>query len=184
MVNVTPFQNHAFDVRKFDALVHYVCGFVEDPSLLGATKLNKTIWYSDVVSFLETGRSITGVKYIKHQFGPVPNEIMQSRNRLVQEGKIVERQSSHFGLRQTQFVVLSEPDVSQFSSAEIVLVDRIASVITRGHTATSISKLTHDSVWEAAEIGEEIPLYAVLGAELGEVTADDMKWAITQAASL
>ena len=35
------------DQEKFDALVHYICARCEDPTSLGATKLNKIMWYSD-----------------------------------------------------------------------------------------------------------------------------------------
>ena len=176
--------SQSLDVTRLDALVHYVCVYAEDPTKLGATKLNKTLWYSDVLAFIENGKSITGATYIKHQYGSVPDGIMASRYRLVQAGKIVERDANYFSYPQRQLISLKRPDVSLFSSSEISIVDRIAATICDGHTATSISRLTHDDVWQSAEIGEEIPLYAVLGTEFSEITADDMKWIMEQVPSL
>lgn len=182
-MNASP-QVPSLNVAKFDALVHYICAYCEDPTRLGATKLNKTLWYSDVFLFLESGKSIAGAIYVKHQFGPVPKEITQARRRLIQAGKIIERIVSFHGYPQTQFIALTKPDISLFSSQEISIVDKVASMICDRHTATSISHLTHDAVWESAEIGEEIPLFAVLGAELSEITVDDMTWAMNEMAFL
>lgn len=42
----------AYNAEKFKALVHYICWKVEDPRQLGATKLNKILWFSDVLTYL------------------------------------------------------------------------------------------------------------------------------------
>ena len=67
---------------------------------------------------------------------------------------------------------------------EISLADYIIETVCDDHTATSISELSHDSVWRLAEIGEEIPLYAVLAGKAGEVTEETMAWARSEAKRL
>jgi hypothetical protein len=47
------------DQAKFDTLVHYFCARCEDPSSLGATKLNKIMWYSDASAYLQLGKIST-----------------------------------------------------------------------------------------------------------------------------
>ena len=164
------------DQARLDAIVHHVCAYIEDPSKLGATKLNKILWYSDVYSFIRTGETITHATYIKQKFGPVPRDIMASRNRLVSQGKIIEREAPFYGYAQTQFIALVKPDISMFSPDNIAIVDGVSSSISDDHSATSISNATHDEVWKCAEIGEEIPIWAILGSGLEEASQEDLVW--------
>jgi hypothetical protein len=165
------------DQAKFDALVHYVCAKCDDPSALGATKLNKVLWYADVLAYLGTGKSITGATYVKRQFGPVPKDIMAARARLTAAGAIVERSALVGAYEQKQMVALARPDVSLFTAEEISVVDDVIDHVCRRHTARSISNLTHDHIWEAAAIGEVIPLSAMHASFIGEVDEDDVAWA-------
>jgi len=163
---------------KLDALVHYVCAKCDNPNQLGATKLNKVLWYSDVFAFAQLGESITGAVYVKRQFGPVPKDIMAARSRLKRDGLIIERQALYHNYQQTQFLVLKRPDISMFTSDQISMVDGVIQAICLSHTATSISEISHDLVWEAAEIGEEIPMSAAaFGGSIGELDEDDIAWA-------
>ena len=116
--------------------------------------------------------------YIKRQFGPVPKGIMGARSRLVDSGAIVERDGWNYEYQQKQFVALRPADISGFSPQEISIVDAVLEIICRDHTATSISQLSHDFIWEIAEIGEEIPLSAAaFGGNIGELDEEDISWA-------
>ena len=54
------------DWAKFKSAVHYICDKASsDPSVLGAIKLNKVLWYSDLINYLITGKPITGETYIE-----------------------------------------------------------------------------------------------------------------------
>ena len=71
------------DWAKFKSAVHYICDKASsDPSVLGAIKLNKVLWYSDVINYLITGKPITGETYIKRQHGPVPKDIIRAIDEL------------------------------------------------------------------------------------------------------
>ena len=64
------------DREKFRSLVHYVCWrCADDPAKLGRVKLNKILWLTDFTSYYETGKPMTGARYVKRQFGPVPSAI-------------------------------------------------------------------------------------------------------------
>ena len=169
---------------RLDAIVHYICAFVDNPAKLGATKLNKILWYSDVYSFIECGATITRAIYQKQKFGPVPKGIMGSRFRLTRDGKIVEREAPFYGYAQTQFIALTKPDISLFSANDIAVIDGVATAISDEHSAASISAATHDAVWQCAAIGEEIPIWAVLGANFEDATSEDVAWVETNKADL
>ncbi len=174
----TAYEGNKMD--KFHNLTHYIVSKCDDPVKLGATKLNKVLWFSDALSYLYKGQSISGAKYEKRQFGPVPKDIMSVRKSLKRSGLIFERTAIYGGYPQTHFISLRSPNISGFTSDEISLVDDVMESICHSHTASSISEHTHDIIWEAAEIGEEIPLCAIFASRQGELSGDDMTWAKNQ----
>lgn len=167
----------AFDRKKFKALVHYVCEKAVDPSCLGSVKLNKVLWYSDVISYLTTGKPITGETYIKRQHGPVPRDVVPVISELVREDKITRAKVDHFGFTKHEYVAIKKADISVFSGPEIALVDEAFKHVCLDHTATSVSKETHDIVWELADMGEVIPYEAVFATGIGEIDEADLEWA-------
>jgi hypothetical protein len=161
--------------QKFRDLVHYICWRCEDPSQLGATKLNKIPWIIDTYVYCRDGHSLTGETYIKQQFGPVARSMLPTLAELGAEGKVTQRQpSSEFQSR--EFVAVTVPDMSLFSEQDIRLIDGVIEQVSKNFTAASISAYSHDEIWEAAEIGEEIPMYAVLAANPGDITQEDIAW--------
>jgi hypothetical protein len=164
--------------QKFRDLVHYVCWKCEDPSQLGATKLNKILWFVDTFTYRRDGVSLTGERYVKRQFGPVPYSMLPALTKLREEGKIFIREP-HAEFQPREYVALMAPNTAAFSEKDVRFIDAVIDTICKSHTATSISEFSHDQIWAAAQMGEEIPLYAVLAATPGEITDADMAWADT-----
>jgi hypothetical protein len=163
-------------VNRLKELVHYICDRCKDePEILGATKLNKVLWYVDTFAFLKLGRSLSGeTKYVKQQYGPVPRGILNVLGKLQREEAIlIQEKKLGRGIKRT-YVVLKSADNSVFTADEKDLIDSITQTVCR-RNAKEISDLSHNAVWEAAEDGEEIPLYAVL-AKPDKITRDDKRW--------
>lgn len=173
-----------FDREKFKSLVHYVCSRVDNPSQLGATKLNKVLWFSDLLTYLNINAPVTGARYVKRQFGPVPAAIVPIIEELRAEGALAVRDVEYFGKPKREFFALTVPDISAFSSKEISIIDSVIGAICEKHTATSISELTHNASWEMAEIGEDLPFFTVFSARIGEIDESDIAWADGQIAEL
>jgi Protein of unknown function (DUF4065) len=169
------------DQEKFRTLVHYVCSKCDDPTKLGATKLNKILWYSERAAYLRLGSSITGAVFVKRQYGPVPRAILPALRELQESNDIVIRETQLFGKPKREFISITEPSLNKFTADEISLVDRVIDEVCFDHTAVSISDKSHDEVWNLAEIGEEIPLNSAFGIR-GEVTEEHMDWAKSQLA--
>ena len=163
-------------MSKFTELVHYVIGKQGNPRKLGATKLNKILWYADTFAYRATGETITGERYVKRQYGPVPKKILATVESLERRGRILVREAGVPG-RAREFVSLSDADVTVFSEKELSIVDVVIEHICNEHTASSISEMSHDKIWDIAELGEEIPIFAVLAGRPGVVTKEDRKWA-------
>lgn len=165
-------------MSKFEKLVHYACHKRRlKPNSLGATKLNKVLWFADSIHFLHTGKSLTGSGYVKRQFGPVPDKILATLRSLEAKGLVQQRDVDYMGLRKREFHTNVEPDISNFTAVQISLIDEVIEAVCDSHTAASISAHTHDIIWEAAELGEKIPLVAILASQPGSPTKEDMTWA-------
>ena len=166
----------SFDREKFKALVHYICWRVPDPKTLGAIKLNKILWATDFSHFYTTGESLTGERYVKREFGPVPSGIVQVVRELEAEGAIRTSDVPYFKYTQRQFTPLRPPDMHAFTPGELKEVDEMITLITEHYTAKSVSEASHDHIWKAALEGEEIPHYSIFAVS-GEITQDEIDWA-------
>jgi hypothetical protein len=165
------------DREKFKALVHYVCWrYATAPDKLGAVKLNKTLWRADFKSFYLTRHSITGARYIKRQYGPVPSGLKAVLQELVNEGVLTIGTTPYHGYDKHQFVAHSEPDLRLLTKQDIEIADEAMRFVCEEHTAKSISEESHDHIWRAAKDGEKIP-YETVFAVPGEITDDEREWA-------
>jgi hypothetical protein len=131
--------------KKAKALILYVCSKMSSSETFGSTVLNKVLYYIDHLHYVETGETITGLKYIKQPAGPTPSprEFLVLRESLQKEGKLEIRQSVFLGKQQKKPVAVSEPDLSTFSSAEIAKIDEVIDLF-KNATAALASGLSHD----------------------------------------
>tara|TARA_R110000824_G_scaffold999_13_gene5630 strand:+ start:1887 stop:2414 length:528 start_codon:yes stop_codon:yes gene_type:complete len=162
--------------EKFKALAHFIMHQCRDsPERLGATRLNKALWFADTYEYLKSGRSITGDEYVKRQNGPVPKHILKTVDQLKADGSIVV-QEPEFEYDSRKFVSMRAPNEGVLTDAEQRTAE-IAVELMCKKTTTEISDATHDIVWHAAAMGEEIPMFATLAGVEGEVTDDVLSWA-------
>jgi Protein of unknown function (DUF4065) len=161
--------------NRLATLAHYVIWRC-DPAELGSVKLYKILWFADLEHYRRTGRSITGATaYTKRQFGPVPKGIYRALDTLKDERKIAVAKDNYYGYAKTMFLALERPDLQAFDGEEIADVDAVADVVCK-HTATSISEVTHDPLWEETEIGADMPI-GPASIVAGEIMPEDIAWA-------
>ena len=165
-------------MEKLKALAQYLIFECADPKQLGAIRLNKAIWFTDLAFFAATGKPVTEAVYVKRKHGPVPRDIRRALNTLVREEKI-EIQEPEYPYDTRKFKSLRPLDHNILSQDEQHCA-RFTLGAVLGHTATEISEMTHDATWEAAADGEEIPIYAFLGSRHKEITPEVVEWAETQ----
>lgn len=158
---------------KFKAMVHYIVESCQDPQRLGATRLNKICWYSDTIAYRYHGAPITDEANVKRKHGPVPKTILAALRELETEKKVSIREHEYFPGRKIRlFTSLTEPDRSAFQERDFEVIDYVVERVCRDHTATSISDLSHNAIWDAANDCEEIPLAATLVAEPAQWTTE------------
>ncbi|WP_194912407.1 Panacea domain-containing protein [Azospirillum sp. INR13] len=167
----------ALDNAKLDALILYIVNRVENPADLGATKLHKILWFSDLAIFANYGKSIAGETYIKMPRGPWGEHVESSIDRLKASGMLAERREPHYNRTQRRFFATKNADISRFLPEEISVVDSMISAICSHHTATSISDFSHSDIWEMTLDRQSIPLETVFAMTTAEPDEEDYEWA-------
>lgn len=147
--------------RRFRELLLYVADKSRDDPKFGATKLNKIMFYADLMAYGLHGKSITGARYMKLDWGPAPQALCPVQDDLIEEGHAHLVEGTHFNWPQRRLVPDRKPDLSIFDEEEIELVDAIV-VALQGKNATEASELSHCEVgWKLAGHKEDIPYTSV-----------------------
>jgi putative zinc finger/helix-turn-helix YgiT family protein len=114
------------------------------------TKLNKLLFYADFLMFKKSCFSISGVRYVAIDRGPVPNNFNSVFEFLLNSG-IVDVQYTQFpqGYTGEQFVGKCDRpfDASFFTDDELATMDQVAAAF-RDVSAVDIVKLSHlEDAW-------------------------------------
>jgi hypothetical protein len=165
-----------FDARKTSQLILYVCRKMADGPEFGSTVLNKVLFYADHTFYVQQGKTITGLTYVKQESGPTPSpkQFSPLRERMINEGALKIKESSYLGKIQKRPVALATPDLEKFSGKEVATIDEVIEVF-KGVNAATASEISHSELgWQVAGMMEEIPPFAYLLSE-AELTEDDIK---------
>lgn len=168
-------ENFQFDRQKLMAAVHYVCSR-QSPSNLGKVKLHKVLYFADMLHFLRDGRPLTGVDYIKQQFGPTARHLGWALRELENRGKLRASERDFFGFPKADFLVIEAPSSEALSQDERSLLDEVSDFVCL-RNAKEISELSHNAAWEAVDFGEVIPYFTAFALVPCEVTDSDVEWA-------
>lgn len=149
--------------RKLKELMLYVADKSTSDPTFGATKLNKILFFSDFLAYVDLGHSITGAEYQKLEHGPAPRQLLPVQNELLDErAAVVTPIAFHVGT-QRRLTALRPADLSLFTAGEISLVDEILQQLW-GRTAAEVSDLSHEWSlgWQVVRMGETIPYATAL----------------------
>ncbi len=107
-----------FNIKK---LINSILFFANKYSKIYKTKMNKLLWYSDMLCFKRTSQSITGLCYVHDKFGPVPlryDWIFGSLSDIY-----IKLEDNDYG---TMILPNKDYDESCFSKEELEVLDYIA----------------------------------------------------------
>lgn len=161
---------------KLCSLVHYIVSRVDNPALLGATKLQKIIWFSEGARVLHGLERLTPAKFVRRQHGPFSGDIEFALELLKQHGAIAEARDRDAQYAPREFRSLRQPDMSLLAKDEIATIDDEIARISLQHSATSVSQETHDGLWEAMTDGDEMPPSIILAKDLRPSTTSEIEW--------
>ena len=168
-----------FNRTKLRDVVLYVCDNC-NPSELGNVKLHKILYFSDMLMFMHSGKPLTGVDYIKQQFGPTARHLTSVVNELASSGALKVETRSYFGFEKKAYIALSKPAAGALGNDEIEIISDVIDFVC-ARSAREISELCHDLAWQMADMGERIPYAAVYGFQPAEITDEDRAAAVSEA---
>lgn len=174
-----PGSNVQFDREKFKEAILFLASYCP-PEELGNVKLHKMLYFADMMTFLEEGRPLTGVDYLKQKFGPTARHLTAVVDELSREGRLSVQEAEYHGFFKKDYVIAGVFKRSRLTEQEVSLLREVADFV-RGKTARQISEISHNAAWEAAELGEIIPYFTALQLVPVEVTDDDRAWALETA---
>lgn len=139
-----------YNEEKFHQLAYYfVNKAYRDSTKIYATKLNKLMFFTDFNFFNKFGHAITGSKYIKMSYGPVPSyyEFKYEKNPYI------------YMIQNEEFnsILPKEIDIkNQLTIEETSVADAIYSYFSK-HNSNMISDMSHDEdAWKETENWKEI----------------------------
>jgi uncharacterized phage-associated protein len=163
-----------FDRDKFKAVVHYLCADARPD--FGRVKLHKALYFADMLHMIQHGIPLTGVEYVKQQFGPTARHLRWALDELAADGAIAVMKQERFGFRSYVFSAPRSFDSNQLSSSEIELLSEVRQFVDN-MSATTISELSHNAAWEAVDLGDVIPYETAYWLVPTEITPKDVDWA-------
>jgi Protein of unknown function (DUF4065) len=165
-----------FDRAKLKAVILYTCAKCA-ASQLGAVKLHKVLYFSDMLHYAHVGAPITGATYRKRALGPTCDQLLSTIRDLDRERALDVREVDYFGFRKKEYVALRPPDIERLSESERSLLDEIIEFVCRNNTAKTISDYSHNRAWDMAEFGDVLPYHSVFHLFPTQVSQEALDWA-------
>lgn len=154
VVSLAEHPQIVFNPTKLRNLILYMLARCGGKPNVGETVLYKLFYFIDFDSFETTGKPIIGLKYLKFQYGPVPNareyleviKEMQDKSEL----KIIKQNYGNFF--QKKYVAFAEPDADAFSYEELMLINNVIDRLS-DMTARQITEYVHeDAPWKFSPV--------------------------------
>src|SRR5215210_744455 len=139
---ILPGRRFNFESRKFKEMVLYFSQRGLDEKLvIGSTKLNKLMAFSDFEAFAELGQPITGATYQRLPFGPAARQLIPMRNQLLSDKEVrwKEHQENEWD---DVLIPISPPDTTVFDEGQLTIMDRVFEDM-RPYNARAASDLSH-----------------------------------------
>lgn len=143
-------------VGKFKNVLLYILERCAGKPNVGETVLYKLLYFSDFNYYELYEEHLTGAKYRKLPFGPVPQQLDVIVKQMIGEGQLQRLKSEYHGYTQTRYLPLIKADLTELRASEKEVIDRVIEQMS-DWSASSISNYSHkDMPWLASKEGEVI----------------------------
>ena len=137
---------------------------------LGSVQINKALILIDAFYHSYFKKTLTGITYIKHWYGPVPDYEAHAVLYKMEFDKIKVTHEKVGRVTKTAHYAICEPDYSVLSNRAIEIIRDVALFIIQ-NKAGRLSEITHDAVYENTSMGGIIPIESVYSLE-----AETLPW--------
>lgn len=147
--------------ERMRELVLYIIGKNSGAASFGMLKLNKILFFSDFLFFAVRGEPITGARYKKGEFGPVPADIDALLKQMESDGDLAQKKFTFGRTKRRVFTAKRQANLSNFTREQIAEVDSAIKKVSWMKSG-EVSDMSHTRLWEIARMGELIPYEAAL----------------------
>ena len=143
-------------VSKFKNVLLYILEKCAGKPNVGETVLYKLLYFSDFNYYELYEEHLTGAKYLKLPYGPVPQKLDSIINQLIRAGQLQRIKTEYYGLQQIRYLPLIKANLAELKASEKAVIDQVIEQMS-DWSASAISKYSHkDMPWLATKEGEEI----------------------------
>lgn len=143
--------------NRLRQLILYVARRCEAAKRFGGIKLNKILWKSDFDSFAMRQIPVTGRRYQREKFGPVPREMLPLHREMHQKG-LIKIELVDFGedVVEHRTVALAMPDLELFTTDDLGFVNGAIQYYWN-LTGMETSDDSHGVAWQTRANGDPMP---------------------------
>jgi hypothetical protein len=152
-----------FGDAKMDRLLlkNTVLALLKSAPGLGKVQLRKGLIMVDALYHSFFNKPLTGITYIKHWYGPVPDYEANAELYKMEFGEIkLIHEKIGNKVKGAHYAIL-EPDFSVFPNKKAIEIIRDVADFIVTNKAGSLSKITHDAVYENTKMGDVIPIESI-----------------------
>lgn len=146
----------AMNVAKFKNILLYILERCAGKPNVGETVLYKLLYFADFNYYELYEEHLSGARYRKLPFGPVPKRFEAIVNTMIDKGEIEKIRTDYFGKTQTRYIPLQKADITKLNGGEKDVLDKVIAQMS-DWSAKMISDYSHnDKPWRATEMNDEI----------------------------
>ncbi|HDO06354.1 MAG TPA: DUF4065 domain-containing protein [Bacteroidetes bacterium] len=144
------------NINKFKNVLLYILEKCAGKPNVGETVLYKLLYFSDFNYYELYEEHLTGAKYRKLPYGPVPQNLNTIISQMIDEGKLQRVKTEYYSYPQTRYLPLVKADLTELKASEKEIIDKVIEQMS-DWSAAAISNYSHkDMPWLASKEGEEI----------------------------
>lgn len=143
-------------IEKFKNVLLYILERCAGKPNVGETVLYKLLYFADFNYYELYEEHLTGAKYRKLPYGPVPQQLELILNQMIDNGQLERVKTQYFDYPQIRYLPLEKADLTKLKASEKEVIDNVIAQMS-DWSASAISNYSHkDMPWIASKDGEEI----------------------------
>lgn len=143
-------------INKFKNVLLYILERCAGKPNVGETVLYKLLYFSDFNYYELYEEHLTGAKYRKLPYGPVPQKLDIIIKQMIDGEQIKRIKTTYFDKMQTRYIPLVKADLTELKASEKEVIDKVIEQLS-DWSAAMISNYSHgDKPWKATDTNDDI----------------------------
>jgi transcriptional regulator with XRE-family HTH domain len=144
------------NINKFKNVLLYILEHCAGKPNVGETVLYKLLYFSDFNYYELYEEHLTGAKYKKLPYGPVPQKLDSIIDQMIDANQLQRIKTEYKGYPQKRYLPLEKADLTMLKASEKDVIDKVIEQMS-DWSAKAISDYSHkDLPWEVTEEGKDI----------------------------